>query len=154
SAGTNTVHNGAELGYSFRGSGNLPLTDEFAVRVSGFTRQDPGYIDNPVRAVTGINEEHASGGRIAALWKPSDVVSLKLSALYQVIKADGSFDVNHGPGYSGGSGQPNLGNLQQDYPPNVGGYKRTAQAYSAVLSVKLGSMDFASVTGYSANANP
>src|SRR3546814_6113732 len=37
-----------------------------------------------------VNDNHARGGQITALWKATDSVSVKLSALYQRAKADGS----------------------------------------------------------------
>src|ERR1700728_291985 len=50
-AGANGVHNGAEPGYTFRGSVNIPLSSDLAIRASAFTRQDPGYIHDPVVGV-------------------------------------------------------------------------------------------------------
>ena len=144
SAGISSVSHGAEPGYNFRASGNMPLSDGWAIRASAFTRDDPGYIDNPFSGAKGINEDHAYGAHIAALWRPSDSVSLKLSALFQDIRADGSSDINSGPGYAN-----SLGDLQQNYLPGVGGYDRSAQAYSATLTAKFGGVDFTSVTGFS-----
>lgn len=138
-AGTSSVSNGAELGYNLRGSLNVPLSDTLAIRASGFTREDPGYIDNPVLHVNGINEERVTGERFAALWMPSDAVSLKLGALYQDTHQNGSSDVNLGPG---------LGDLQQNYPPGVGGYIQKDQAYSATFTVKSSGFDLTSLSGY------
>ena len=45
-----SVKNGEGLGYGVRGSVNVPLSDVFAIRVSGFDRRDPGYIDKIGRA--------------------------------------------------------------------------------------------------------
>lgn len=147
-AGTSSVHNGAELGYAFRGAINVPITDTLAVRASGFTRDTPGYIDNPVLGIKGINEEHVSGGRVAALWRPSDMFSLKLSALYQEDKGDGASQVTNsnvaGSGYVG----PALGDLQQNYIRNTGQYEQRTQAYSATLTGKVGNVDLTSISGY------
>jgi iron complex outermembrane receptor protein len=142
-AGTSSVHNGAELGYNFRGSINIPIGDTFAIRASALTRQDPGYIDNPVLHINGINEEHVNGGRLSALWRPSDAVSLNLSALYQDTKGDGSNDIDV---------QAGLGDLQQNYLRGVGGYDRKVQAYSATLKVRIGDVDLTSVSGYNVNS--
>jgi iron complex outermembrane recepter protein len=147
--GTESVYNGAELGYNFRGAVNVPLSGAVAVRASGFTRQTPGYIDNPVLGIDGINEQHASGGRIAMLWRPSDVVTVKLGALYQHTAGNGSDDVDVPTvGYPQTAG---LGDLQQNYIRGVGGYDRKVQAYSANLTAKLGSMDLTALTGYNIN---
>jgi iron complex outermembrane recepter protein len=148
-AGTSSVHNGEELGYSFRGSVNIPLTETLAIRATGFTRQDPGYIDNPVLHINGVNEDHVSGGRLAAMWRPADTFSLKLSALYQKSTGDGGSDVDKPVnGYSG----PVLGDLQQNYVRGVGNYDRTVQVYSATLNGKLGIVDVTSLTGYNINS--
>jgi iron complex outermembrane recepter protein len=149
-AGTDTVYNGAQPGYSFRGSVNLPLNDVLAVRVSGFTRLDPGYIDNPVTGQNGINEDRANGGHIALLWHPSGDLSLNLSALYQQTRGTGTSDSNLDT--NGYVGPPLSGHLQQNYVPGVGPYEREAQAYSAVFKDKIGAVDLVSVTGYNVYA--
>jgi len=148
-AGTSTVYNGAELGYNVRASVNLPISDSLAIRASGFTHQDPGYIDNPVLHVDGVNEQHVSGGRLSALWRPSDTFSMKLSALYQDTKGDGANEVNKSVnGYVG----PALGDLQQNYIRGVGGYERKVQDYSANVTAKLGAFDLTAVTAYNVNS--
>jgi len=142
-AGYSSVYNGAQPGFNLRASANIPISDTLAVRVSGFARQDPGYIDNPVLGLRGVNEAESDGGRVSALWKPSDTLSLKLSALYQYYKQNGTSDVEMGSG---------LGPWQQDYIAGVGGASnRTVQVYSAVFKAKLGSVDMTSVTGYNIN---
>src|ERR1700683_1087880 len=146
-AGTSTVYNGAELGYSFRGLTNIPLSDDFAVRASAYTRQDPGYIDNPVLGIDGINEDHAYGGHLAALWRPSDSFSLKFSAFYEEIKGDGTNSVTPNPPSVYGVPAV-LGDLQQYFVPEVGPYNRTAQAYSATLTYKIGSATLTALSGY------
>jgi iron complex outermembrane receptor protein len=141
-AGTNIVHNGSELGYNLRGSANVPLSDALALRVSGFTRQDAGYIDNPTANIDGVNEAAAYGGRAALLWKPSDAVSLKASALYQHYRANDTSEVYVGVG---------LGDLQHNSVPGSGKYERTIQAYSATLEAQLGALNLTSVSSYSVN---
>jgi iron complex outermembrane recepter protein len=136
------VHNGNAPGYGLRGAANVPLTDTLAVRVSGFTREDPGYIDNPITGRDGLNKAVAYGGRFSALWRPSDAFSLKLGALYQDLKSQGSSDVDLLPTLSG---------LQQNYIPGIGGADRQVQVYSAVANLKLGSATLTSVTGYNIN---
>jgi iron complex outermembrane recepter protein len=148
-AGISSVYNGAELGYNARASVNVPLSDTLAVRVSGFTREDPGYIDNPVLHIDGINETRVSGGRVTALWKPSQDLSLKFSALYQDTKGNGLSDVDEPiNGYVG----PPLGALQQNYIRGVGGSDKQIQAYSLTLQAKVGIADLTSVTGYNVNS--
>lgn len=136
-AGTSSIYNGAQLGYTFRGSINLPISDNLALRASAYTRQDPGYIDNPVLGIRGVNFNRTNGGRLSALWRLTDTWSLKMSALYQDVKGDGTNDLNNG-----------AGNLQQTYIPGVGQYEREAQAYNAVLTGKIGGISVVAVSGY------
>jgi outer membrane receptor protein involved in Fe transport len=139
-AGTSSVYNGSGLGYSARAAANVPLSATLAIRASAFSREDPGYIDDPAHHVDGVNEAHAAGGHFAGLWKPSDDFSLRLGALYQHSSSNGSSAVLI---------QPGLGALQQDNVPGTGYFDRTLQAYSASVTARLGSVDLTSVTGYS-----
>src|SRR5579862_9296149 len=136
-AGTSAVQNGAEPGYNFRASANAPLSDDLAFRISGYTRQDPGYIDDPVHNISGINEDRASGGMLSVKWTPTDSLSIKLRALAQHSSSDGASDVTIG-----------LGDLQQNFAPGVGGDERWTQSYSAVVNAKFGTVDMTSVSGY------
>jgi iron complex outermembrane receptor protein len=142
-ADANTVQNGAELGIGVRGAVNVPITDTLAIRASAFGRLDPGYIDDPFLHIDGINKDVAYGARLAALWRPSDTLSAKFSALYQDIHSDGNNDVFMAPGYS---------DLEQNYPRGVGAYDRRAQSYSLTLNAKFGSVDLTSLSGYSVNS--
>lgn len=137
--GTSGVTNGAEPGYDLRGSVNLPIDDTLAIRASAFTEQLPGYIDDPVLRTKGVNETKIYGGRISALWRPSDNISLKLSGLYQDDKAKGLDEVDVLPG---------LGSLQQISVPGVGSQTTNNQAYSAILKGQIGNFDLTSLTGY------
>jgi iron complex outermembrane recepter protein len=145
-AGTDGVVNGEGLGYNVRASLNVPLSDSLALRVSGFYRRDPGYIDNLgynenlVDRLNGVNQADVDGGRLSLLWRPSQNISVKLSALYQESKGEGSSDVIQ-----------SLGDLQQNYLPGAGGYDRKAQAYGATVNATLGTFHLTSITGYSIN---
>jgi iron complex outermembrane recepter protein len=147
-AGGNSVQNGSEAGYTFRGAVNVPLSSDLAVRASAFTRQDPGYIDDPPLGLKGVNEDRASGGRLAALWQPSETFTLKLSALYQKITGHNTSDETPNP--PSFFGVPQLADLQQFYirAVNTYGYDRTAQAYSLKLDWKIGAADLVALTGY------
>ena len=145
-AGIVGVQHGSDPGYSVRGSINVPVSDTFAFRASGFARQDPGYIDNPVLHIDGINKTDPYGGRLSALWKPAENLSLKLSALFQDYRGDGVNDVLVDPPYP-----PPLGDLQQNYAQRVGPFSRKVQAYSAILHWNFGGIDLTSITGYNVN---
>jgi iron complex outermembrane receptor protein len=142
--GLSSVHNGDEVGYSFRGSINVPLSEAWAVRASGFTRRDPGYIDDSVHGIDGVNRTQAEGGRLSALWRPSQDFSLKLSAMLEHSDANGSALVDTRPGF---------GDLQQSTPPGWGGYRKTLQVYSANLQARLGRLDLTAASAYIYNKN-
>lgn len=137
------VHNGDEAGYSVRGSVNLPISDSWAVRASGFTRRDPGYIDNISTGADGVNWGEVSGGRLTALWHLSPSFSLKLSALLNDGKVHGSSAV---------SLQSGLGDLQVRDLRGTGWYDRKSEIYSANLTGELGGVDITSVSGYTVDA--
>jgi iron complex outermembrane recepter protein len=140
--GSTTVRNGDGLGYNVRGSVNVPLGETFAVRASGFNRHDAGYIDDPLHGIEGINDSDSTGGVLSSMWRPSDTVSLKLTALVQDIDTDGSNLVYV---------QPGLGDLQQTFIKGAGEFNRKIQAYGATLKAKLGSSELTSITGYGIN---
>jgi iron complex outermembrane recepter protein len=139
-AGVNSVDNGDGAGYSLRGAINVPLGNTFAVRASGFTEHDPGYIDNIQTGERGVNKRESNGGRLSALWHPSEAFSIKLSALIQDSKRPGSTEAHVAPG---------LGDLQQSVLRGAGGYRRNTQAYGATMTAQLGNASLTSATGYS-----
>lgn len=141
--GLSSVENGASMGYTVRGSANLPVNDELAIRASAFTREDPGYIDNPVLGIDGVNEQRVNGGRLSGLWRPSESFSMKVNALVQDSEGDGSNNVDV---------VPELGDLQQNYIRDVGAFDRTVQAYSMTLTGKIRNFDLTSVSGYNVNS--
>lgn len=137
--GMSGVNNGAEPGYNVRGSVNVPVTDTLAVLISGFTHQDPGYIDNPTLGLKGINESHSSGGRLAAVWKPTDTLSVRLGALFQQTQTDGASHIIV---------DPSLGDLQQNDTRHTGNIDKKLQSYNLTVQDELGPVDLTWVTGY------
>jgi outer membrane receptor protein involved in Fe transport len=146
-AGLDNVYNGYSLGYNARASINVPINDELAVRASTSYRQDPGYLDNPLTHVEGLNESHSAGGTVSILWKPLDALSAKVTAIYQDTRGDGSSDITS----SDYQGNAMSGDLQQGYVKGVGPYERKTQFYDAVLTGKLGIVTLTSVSGYGIN---
>ncbi|MDH7973120.1 TonB-dependent receptor [Sphingomonas sp. AR_OL41] len=86
--GVETVDGGG-TGWSGNGVVNVPLGDTLAIRVSGFYRETPGYIDS--LGVLGHNINHSTnyGGRASLLFNPSDRLSVRLTAVAQNIRAHG-----------------------------------------------------------------
>ena len=140
-----TVQHG-DAGYGVRGAINVPISDTLAIRASAFTRRDPGYVDNVTTRERDVNQADVFGGRISALWRPSDTLSLKLSAMAQNTDGDGAplVDTNSGM-------QPTLGDLAQARMPGTGEYHIRADLFTANLTAKLGGVDITSITGYSIN---
>lgn len=141
-AGLSSIENGDEMGYNVRGSVNVPLSDTFAVRASAFTRSDSGYIDNTTAGIDGVNSGDARGGRLSALWRPSEGLSIKLAAMLQESDTDGSVFNAVGPGF---------GDLEQSSIPGSGWTERKSQIYSATLNANLGRADLIAVSGYGVN---
>jgi len=148
-AGTDSVYNGGQLGYSVRGSVNVPLTDTIAVRASAFVRQEAGYVDNIETGENGVNWVESYGARLAGLWRPMESFSVKLSAVLQDNVLHGSsyvdLPVN---GYAG----PALADLQQYDLRNTGWLRQSMRLFTANIRAGLGGIDVVSLTGYSVNA--
>jgi outer membrane receptor protein involved in Fe transport len=142
--GATSVRNGDGAGYNVRGMINVPVSDTVAVRASGYDRQEPGYIDDPVHGNEGVNRTDANGGRVAMLWSPSPQFSLKLGALMQNSQRFGSELIQVSPGAR---------DLEQVRLPGTGDYERKIQVYDATLRAKIGFAELTSITGYSINEN-
>jgi len=133
------------LGYAVRGAVNIPVSNNFALRISGFDRRDPGYIDDLTTGANNFNSVDVYGSHIAALWRPWNDFSLKLSALIQ--EAQGgieNFD-------SDISGRSTVGGLGLHTFPGTTSYTTRDEIYSATLQWKVGGLDVTSVTGYVIN---
>jgi len=81
-AGINTV-DGSGSGHDLHGMVNLPLGDRLALRVVGYSNDAPGFINDPSRGLKDINTASTRGGRASLLFKPTDNLSLRLSATLQ-----------------------------------------------------------------------
>jgi iron complex outermembrane recepter protein len=138
-ADTDAIHNAGNLGYGVRGSVNVPVTDTFAVRIGGFGRTDPGYVDDVATGANGVNRERVDGGRLSGLWKPSELFSAKFSALFQDSRRSGGDSVDLLPG---------LGDLQTMDLPYTGVFNAKNQAYSLNLNATLGTFQLTSLSGY------
>ena len=93
-----------DMGSAVTGVVNIPVGDTVAFRASGFYRSDEGFIDsignNPVPSITNpavnlvdgtrveddLNGLESYGGRVSALFQPSDAFSLNLTAMFQDIQ--------------------------------------------------------------------
>jgi iron complex outermembrane receptor protein len=147
--GVSEISHGGQIGYNVREAINIPISDTLALRASAFTRRDPGYIDNVLTGQSDVNKTDVYGGRLSALWRPSDELSLKVSALYQDVRTDGNSNVDRP--INGYFGPPTIGDWQQSAVRGTGAGHREIQAYSATLTAKLGNATLTALSGYSVN---
>jgi iron complex outermembrane recepter protein len=103
---TDGIHGSAEVsgedvdhgstGWSGRGALNVPLGDTLAIRGSGFYRRDPGYIDDP-RFGSNINDGRTYGGRISALFIPTDALTLRGTVMLEDLFSNGTNQIDVDP---------------------------------------------------------
>lgn len=77
-------------GYTFRALVNAPIIkDVFGVRVSAFTREDPGYVKNLLTDKY-QNDSKVAGGRVDLFWKPTSHISVDAWALIHNLDNHGT----------------------------------------------------------------
>jgi len=107
--GVESIDHGS-TGFSERASLNLPITGDLAVQGSGFYRKDGGYVDDPNHG-RDVNSDREYGGRITALYRPTDALTLRGSALLQNIDSDAPNTIDVDPITL----QPTLGRYIQNH---------------------------------------
>ena len=108
-AGVSSTESGG-VGYDGAAAVNAPFADDrAAVRLSGFYTHDGGYVDNLANGQDDVNEANVYGGRADLLVKPTDKVSLRLTAFAQDIDRDGVAASD----YNLATGKPIDGELEQ-----------------------------------------
>jgi iron complex outermembrane receptor protein len=136
---------GGGSGYGLRAAVNVPVNDRLAVRASAFDRQDPGYIDDPATGAKNVNRARNYGGRFALAWKLNDAWTLRLSALDQELRGDGTPIVD----FNAVTGAPLQGDLQQVRAAGTGKAKAGYGLYDIHLEGDLGWASLVSATSYS-----
>ncbi|MET0309982.1 MAG: TonB-dependent receptor [Sphingomonas sp.] len=131
-----------ETGWSTRGSFNLPLSDNLAVRASGFYRKDPGFIDDPHRG-TDVNGGDTYGGRASILYRPTDRLTLRATAVLQNLNSDGSNTEDADPVTL----IPTIGDLQQTRVVGEFSHMRY-RVYNGTLSYDFGPVELTSSTSW------
>ncbi|MBN7796198.1 TonB-dependent receptor [Parahaliea mediterranea] len=90
-ADLNTITDGEEGGH-LKGHLNIPMGDNLAMRVVGYTTEYGGYID-ALREGGGrdedVNSGNRTGGRVALAWEPTETLSITPRVIYQEIETDG-----------------------------------------------------------------
>jgi outer membrane receptor protein involved in Fe transport len=142
-----------QAGAKVYGAINLPVvTDRLAIRVSGYTIQDPGYVDNALTGVRNENDQRRYGARAVALWMPSERFDVKLVADYSRIESDNSNTVRAVAAREGGVGPLRPGNFldgkyrTSHYLPQP--FTRDTQFYSGHANLDVGFADLSFTSSY------
>jgi len=105
-AEVSAVHGASKPGTSIHAVVNTPIVDDrLAVRVNAYDSYTPGYIDNAYTGAKDVNDLRRDGGRVAALWRPSDSISMKVTAFWDRLSSDSLAEVSS----AGVSTVPNTG---------------------------------------------
>jgi iron complex outermembrane receptor protein len=102
-AGSLTTALGATTKGGLGGDGgamlNLPLVDDkIAVRAVAYGSVEAGYIDDPARAKSNVNQTKANGGRLALRWQPSPDWMIDGGLVVQdIASADGQYVIAGAP---------------------------------------------------------
>jgi len=135
---------GGGIGYAVRGAVNIPLIpDQLALRVSGSTREDPGWISD-IDGEKDVNGAQVQAGRLALLWTPATNFSLELTAMSQVRHSDG---LNR-EDYNFMTNQPIYGDLLESRVPNADDDTMRVQQYNATVKANLGWTSLTSSTSF------
>lgn len=96
--GSDVLH--GNQGWQARASINIPVwQDRLGVRVSGFKREDPRWLDNinPSYAGKDVNKSSTEGWRAAMVFKPFDDLTINASYLRQTVNSSGGGTVQVTP---------------------------------------------------------
>jgi outer membrane receptor protein involved in Fe transport len=159
--GSSELIDNGDPGYSLTGMVNAPMGEKAALRASGFFRADSGFIDsignNPIpsltdpavnvldgtRVIDGLNSLDRFGGRVAAMFRPSDKLSVNLGVQLQNVETEASNIVDADPA----SLEPlNSSPVQSRYQSEFNDTKY--RVYNGTLDWNLGAASLQSVTSY------
>jgi len=136
-----------------KGMINMPLTGSAAIRLSGYSTWLPGYIDDPNLNESEINRGVRQGGRFSFLVNATDNFSIRLTALGQNLRTDGTPSVD----VVGSAGTP-LTPPANPLQPLVGDYSQERfinqpstfrwREFSAKLDWNLGWGALTSISSY------
>jgi len=141
--GNYTQH--GDAGEKVRGSWSTALIDDvLGVRASAYYRHDPGFIDDIGVQGSGVGGVNATGARLALLFKPSDALSVKLSAMFQEMRQGGLSVVDT----DSIDFAPTYGRYQQ-LRYEAEGLDEQTRLFSSEIHYHFGLFDLLSATSYS-----
>ena len=144
-ADTSTVHGGG-VGSGERAMLNLPIVHgKLALRITGFLRHDPGFINDvqPGSERHNINTAAAKGGRVDMLWQITGNASLRLNALIQNNYANGDAEEIVNSSY-----QSVNGDLNSVGQAGFNWFYSRYRFYTGTLDVNLGWAHLLALSGY------
>jgi outer membrane receptor protein involved in Fe transport len=125
-----------------RAAVNVPVSQDIAIRASGFYRKDPGYIDDP-KLGSDVNDGKTFGGRVSLLVKPTENFTIRGTAFLENLDSNGNNEVDLDPTTL----KPVLGSLTQSrtvpQPNNI-----KYRIYNATADYDFGSVNLISSTSY------
>ncbi len=150
-AGVESV-SGGDIGWSGNAMINMPLGDTLAIRATGFYRERPGFIDS-----VGFNDKNSNasktyGGRVSALFAPTDNFSIRLQSVLQNMDGGmpSTFDLNlvtHAR-YNAAAGAVQTDDFKRFalYPET---YDLRYRLFAGTLEWDFGGATLSSITSYS-----
>jgi hypothetical protein len=151
-----TIHGAAEPGETIHGAINVPVVEgKLGVRASFEDSYSPGYVNNLYSGERGINPVQERAGRLTALWRPAESLSVTVGALWTRITSAWWSEVN----VRGVEIVPNTGDAYFLQPTGFWGDLVTNQAfpeangkgldlYSTSVQWTSGSWEVHSATGW------
>lgn len=144
--GTVETTDGGDMSYMGQAMVNLPLSDKAAVRASGFYRSYGGYIDSIGTGGSdvekNINGSKSYGGRISALFTPTETISVRLSAVLQDFDSEAGSVIDVDPATL----TPLYGLTSSQFVPEF--TKVRYRLYNATLNFDLGFAELLTSTSY------
>ena len=147
--GVSDTGDGGGVNYDGAAAVNMPLvTNEAAVRLSGYYSHNGGYIDDVEifgsnSIIKDVNSSHVEGGRLDFLLTPTDALSIRINGFVQDISRSGDATAD----YRIATGAPAQGGLDQlrGYP---GAFDQHFHLVSGTVTYDLGSAALTSVSSY------
>ena len=86
--GTFESVDGGNDGWTSKGMVNVPLTQDVAIRATGFYRRDSGYVDDPTHNEKNVNDGHTYGGRVSLLDHVTPYLTVQLTAALENLNSN------------------------------------------------------------------